>query len=75
MSIVDPAADHMEEMHSDCEVQALFPSADEEPQTNGTVKTVRQVILLVMSIVSESIHNKSNDFINRFKFPSRRAGM
>lgn len=25
----------MEEVHSDYEVQALFPSADEEPQTKG----------------------------------------
>lgn len=36
MSIIDPAADHMEKVHSDCEVQALFASTDEEPQTKGT---------------------------------------
>lgn len=36
MSVIDPTADHMEEMHSDCEVQALFASTDEEPQTKGT---------------------------------------
>lgn len=42
MSIIDPAANHMEEVHSDCEVQALFPSTDEEPQTKGAAGTVRQ---------------------------------
>lgn len=42
MSIVDPAADHMEEVHSDCEVQALFPSTDEEPQTKGAAGATRQ---------------------------------
>lgn len=31
----------MEEVHSDCEVQALFPPADEEPQTQGTGKRVQ----------------------------------
>lgn len=35
MSIIDPAANHMEEVHSDCEVQALFPPTDEKPQTEG----------------------------------------
>lgn len=35
MSVIDPAANHMEEVHSDCEVQALFPPTDEEPQTEG----------------------------------------
>lgn len=42
MSIIDPAADHMEEVHSDCEVKALLPSTDEEPQTEGTARTMRQ---------------------------------
>lgn len=42
MSIIDPAADHMEEVHSDCEVQALFPSTDEEPKTKGAAGTMRQ---------------------------------
>lgn len=41
MSIIDPAANHMEEVHSDCEVQALFPSTDEEPQTKGAGKRVQ----------------------------------
>lgn len=31
----------MKEVHSDCEVQALFPSADEEPQTKGAGKRVQ----------------------------------
>lgn len=41
MRIVDPAADHMEEVHGDCEVQALFPSTDEEPQAEGAGKRVQ----------------------------------
>lgn len=36
MSVIDPTTDHMEEVHSDSEVQALFASTDEEPQTKGT---------------------------------------
>lgn len=40
VSVIDPAADHMEKVHSDCEVQALLPSADEEPQTKGACKRV-----------------------------------
>lgn len=40
MSVVYPAADHVEEVHGDREVQALFPSADEEPQTEGAAGTV-----------------------------------
>lgn len=38
VGVVDPAADHMKEVYGDCEVQALFPSADEEPQTEGAGK-------------------------------------
>lgn len=37
MSVIDPAADHMEEVHSYSEVQALFATTDEEPQTKSTV--------------------------------------
>lgn len=40
MSVIYPAADHVEEVHGDREVQALFPSADEEPQTKGAAGTV-----------------------------------
>lgn len=40
MSVIYPAADHVEEVHGDREVQALFPSADEEPQTEGAAGTV-----------------------------------
>lgn len=42
MGVIDPAADHMEEVHSDCEVKALFPSTDEEPQAKGTAGTMKQ---------------------------------
>ena len=48
MSVIDPAADHMEEVHGDCEVQALFPSTDEEPQTKcaaGNRKTMLSTML------------------------------
>ena len=43
MRVVDPAADHVEEMHGDREVQALLPSTDEEPQADGTDKGNTQV--------------------------------
>lgn len=39
--IIDPAADHVEEVYGDGEVQALLPPADEEPQTKGTGKRVQ----------------------------------
>lgn len=42
MSIIDPAANHMKEVHSNCEVQALLPSADEEPQAQGAAGTKTQ---------------------------------
>lgn len=42
MRVVDPAADHVEEVHGDCEVQALFPSTDEEPQAEGAARTTRR---------------------------------
>lgn len=41
MSVIYPAADHVEEVHGDREVQALFPSADEEPQTKGAGKRIQ----------------------------------
>ena len=41
MSVIDPAADHVEEMHRDREVQTLFPSSYEEPQTKGAAGTRR----------------------------------
>lgn len=41
VGVVDPAPDHVKEVHGDCEVQALFPSADEEPQTEGAGKAIR----------------------------------
>lgn len=33
--VVDPAADHVEEVDGDGEVQALLPTTDEEPQAQG----------------------------------------
>lgn len=41
MSVIYPAADHVEKVHGNCEVQALFPSADEEPQTEGAGKRIQ----------------------------------
>lgn len=41
MRVIDPAADHVEEVHGDCEVQALFPSTDEEPETESTGQRVQ----------------------------------
>lgn len=35
MRVVHPAEDHVEEVHSDGKVQALLPTADEEPQTQS----------------------------------------
>ena len=40
MSIIDPAADHMEEVHSDREVQALLSSTNEKPKANGAARTM-----------------------------------
>lgn len=40
MCIIDPAANHMEEVHRDSEVKTLLSSADEEPQTKSTGKWV-----------------------------------
>lgn len=41
MRVVDPADDHMKEVHSDGEVETLLPTADEEPQTEGGGKRVQ----------------------------------
>lgn len=43
VGVVDPTAYHVEEVHSDSEVQTLLPSADEEPQAQGTDETGRQM--------------------------------
>lgn len=40
MSVIDPAANHMEKVHSDCEVEALLPSTNEEPQAKGAASTM-----------------------------------
>lgn len=40
VGVVDPAADHVEEVDSHGEVQALLPSADEKPQAEGTCKRI-----------------------------------
>lgn len=42
MSIIDPAPNHMEEVHSDREVQALLSPTDEEPQTKGTAGKIAE---------------------------------
>ncbi len=55
MSIIDPAADHMKEVHSDGEIQTLFPSTDEEPQTEGAARTMRIVLLSTAIIYIQKI--------------------
>lgn len=40
VGIVDPAADHVEEVDGDGEVQTLLPSSDEEPQADSTCKRI-----------------------------------
>ena len=42
MGVIDPAANHMEEVHGDCKVKALFPTTDEEPQAQGAAGTIKQ---------------------------------
>lgn len=49
MSVVDPAANHVEEVYSDGEVQALLPPTDEEPQTEGAAGTVRHPVSFSMT--------------------------
>lgn len=41
VSVVDPTSNQMEEVHSDGKVEALLPTADEKPQTEGTVKIMK----------------------------------
>lgn len=41
MRVVDPADDHMKEVHSDGEVETLLPTADEEPQTEGAARKTK----------------------------------
>lgn len=41
MRVVDPADDHMKEVHSDGEVETLLPTADEEPQTKGAARKTK----------------------------------
>lgn len=50
MRVVDPAANHMEEMHGDSEVQALFPSPHEKPQTNCTAGELGQKSQVYISL-------------------------
>lgn len=42
VSVINPAADHVEEVHGDGKVQALFPSTYEEPQTESAAGTSGQ---------------------------------
>lgn len=41
MGVIDPAADHVEEMHCYGEVQALLSPSDEKPQAKSTEKRNR----------------------------------
>lgn len=43
MSVIDPAANQMEEVHCDREVETLLPSTDEEPQTKSTERSVLHI--------------------------------
>lgn len=41
MGVIDPAADHVKEMHCYGEVQALLSPSDEKPQAKSTEKRNR----------------------------------
>lgn len=47
VSVVDPAANQVEEVHGNGKVKALFPSTDEKPQTQGTVTAMRSSAVLI----------------------------
>lgn len=47
MSVVDPAADQVEEVHGNGKVKALLPSTDEKPQTQGTATATRLSAVLI----------------------------
>ena len=42
VGVVDPAANHVEEVDRDGEIQALLPSADKKPQAEGTGEILGQ---------------------------------
>lgn len=48
--VVDPAANQMEEVHGDGEVEALLPSPDEKPQAEGTARKTKSSAALVCSV-------------------------
>lgn len=42
--VVDPAEDHMKEVHSDSKVQTLLPAADKEPQTQSAASKNKRIL-------------------------------
>lgn len=59
MRVVDPADDHMKEVHSDSEVETLLPAADEEPQTEGTARKTKMyctVCIVCFTVDTKSTH-------------------
>lgn len=50
LSVVDPAADQVKEVHRNGEVKALFPSTDEKPQAEGTV-TARRLSAVLLRLL------------------------
>lgn len=57
MSVVDPAANQVEEVHGNGKVKALFPSTDEKPQTEGTVTAMRLSAVLIHLVLNPCDHN------------------
>lgn len=52
MSVVDPAANQVEEVHGNGKVKALFPSTDEKPQTEGAVTAMRLSAVLIHLVLN-----------------------
>lgn len=57
MSVVDPAANQVEEVHGNGKVKALFPSTDEKPQTEGTVTAMRLSAVLIHLVLNPCDQN------------------
>ena len=53
VGVVDPATNHVEEVDSDGEVQALLPSADKKPQAEGTGEILGQTQVRINIIYVE----------------------
>lgn len=53
MGVIDPAADHVKEMHRHREVQTLLSPSDEKPQAKSAEKETRSQEWLQMADKSE----------------------